>query len=368
LFPDLKKALSSEQSNPTRDAHPTSRPVRHANNFQALRWIAATSVILAHSYGLRDLQGVYTHVTGLDLGWSAVVMFFTISGYLISASAERRTALEFWQARFLRIFPGLIVCTLVTAIVISAFSTLSFSQFIADRQTLRYIFGSGTLLATEYSLPGAFQDHAVTYANGSLWTLRYEVASYFLVFVLFVLSYRTGLSFAGAIITTGLACALGYAVPTALGHTVPVQANNFLTLFVPFAIGAWFQATKRSGPRLLWVALAIALAAALIHTSTNTIFAAAAISLLTLWLAFRPARVLTRLDVLPDYSYGIYIYAYPIQQMTIQLLPGWHPLAQALVAFLVTLVPASLSWHLIEKPAMALKSVRLFTIARDTVL
>ncbi|WP_414464551.1 acyltransferase family protein [Hyphomicrobium sp. DY-1] len=363
----MKKALPNEQSDARGDAPSTSRPIRHANNFQALRWLAATSVILAHSYGLRDLQGVYTHLTGLDLGWSAVVMFFTISGYLISASAQRRSALEFWQARFLRIFPGLIVCTLVTALVISAFSTLSFSQFITDRQTLRYIFGSGTLLSTEYSLPGAFQNHAVTYANGSLWTLRYEVASYFLVFVLFVLSYRTGIIFAGAIISTGFACALGYGVPTALGHTIPVQATNFLTLFVPFAIGGWFQASKRSGPKLLWVVIAIALAAALMRTPTNTIFAAAAISLLTLWLAFRPARVLTRLDALPDYSYGIYIYAYPIQQMTIQLLPGWHPLAQALVAFLATLVPASLSWHFIEKPAMALKSIRLFPVARDTV-
>lgn len=350
-----------------RDAGSASRPVRHANNFQALRWFAATSVILAHSYGLRDLQGLYTHITGLDLGWSAVVMFFTISGYLISASAQRRSALEFWRARFLRIFPGLIVCTVVTAIIVSAFSTLSFSHFITDRQTLRYIFGSGTLLATEYSLPGAFQDHAVTYANGSLWTLRYEVASYFLVFVLFVLSSRMGVGYAGAILTAGLACAVGYEVPTMLGHTLPVQATNFLTLFVPFAIGAWFQASKRSSPNLIWVVIAIALTAALGRTPTSTIFAATSISLLTLWIAFRPTRLLTRLDVLPDYSYGIYIYAYPIQQMTIALLPDWHPLAQALVAFSATLIPASLSWHFIEKPAMALKSVRFFPVARDTV-
>ncbi|MBS0232370.1 MAG: acyltransferase [Proteobacteria bacterium] len=342
------------------------RSVRHANNFQALRWIAACSVILAHAYGLRDFQGIYTHFTGLDLGWTAVVMFFTISGYLINASAHRRPAPEFWQARFLRIFPGLIVCTTVTAVVVAAFSTLSFSAYFTNHQTLRYIFGSGTLLATEYSLPGAFQGNVVKYANGSLWTLRYEVASYFTLFVVNVVSHRAGINAAGAIIACGFACAIGYALPTVLEHPILVQASNFLTLFIPFSIGAWFQASKRSAPNFLAVLVTLVLAVALAHSSVDTIFAAASISFLTLWMAFRANGALRKLDALPDYSYGIYIYAYPIQQMTIVLLPGWAPLAQAIVSFLVTLLPASLSWHFIEKPAMALKSVRLFPAVRKT--
>lgn len=367
----LKKfSISGEQSDrPASTAFQeirSARSVRHANNFQALRWIAACSVILAHSYGLRNLQGIYTHFTGLDLGWTAVVMFFTISGYLINASAHRRPAPEFWQARFLRIFPGLIVCTMVTAVVIAAFSTLSLSAYFTNHQTLRYIFGSGTLLATEYSLPGAFQDNIVKYANGSLWTLRYEVASYFTLFVVNVISHRTGINAAGTIIACGLACATGYALPTALGHPLPVQANNFLTLFIPFSIGAWFQASKRSAPNLPSVLAALLLAVVLAHSSVNMIFAAASISLLTLWMAFRSNALLRKLDSLPDYSYGIYIYAYPIQQMIIVLLPAWAPLTQAIVSFLITLLPASLSWHFIEKPAMALKSVRLFPAVRKT--
>lgn len=337
---------------------------RHANNFQALRWIAASSVILAHSYALRGYEGVYSKFTGVDLGWSAVVMFFTISGYLIGASAQRRGAFEFWKARFLRIFPGLIVCTAVTAIVVSAFSTLSPSEYFANHQTLRYIFGTGTLLSTEYSLPGAFQKSVVTFANGSLWTLRYEVASYFILFVVFVVSSRIGMKFAGAILACGIACAVGFTLPALLGRTIPVQAGNLLSLFVPFAIGAWFQASKMRSPHFLAVMIAVLLWALLAHTPAVTVLAATSISLLTLWLAFLSNKQLVKLDALPDYSYGIYIYAYPIQQMTILLLPGLHPLAQAAVSFLVTLVPASLSWHFIEKPAISLKSVRLFSVAR----
>jgi peptidoglycan/LPS O-acetylase OafA/YrhL len=344
----------------------SARPVRHTNNFQALRWIAASLVILAHAHGLRDFQSQYLRLTGLELGWSAVVMFFTISGYLISASVQRHPAREFWKARFLRIFPGLIVCTSITALIISEFSTLSFANYFSNHQTLRYIFGTGTLLATEYSLPGAFQDNVTTIANGSLWTLRYEIASYFALFMLFIISSSTGIKFASIIIAGGVACAIGCVVPGALGHSIPVQASNLLALFVPFSIGAWFQATKTSPPNLVVVVIALSISAILARMFGWSIFATASIAILTLWIAFVASRLLARLNALPDYSYGIYIYGYPIQQMTSVLLPGWNPIAQVVVSFLGTIVPASLSWHFIERPALALKSTRIYSTVRGT--
>ncbi len=75
-----------------------------------------------------------------------------------------------------------------------------------------------------------------------------------------------------------------------------------------------------------------------------------------MWLAFARNRILAAISALPDYSYGIYIYAYPIQQLVILVTPAWHPLAQALVSFVLTLIPAALSWHLVESRAIALKS------------
>jgi peptidoglycan/LPS O-acetylase OafA/YrhL len=344
----------------------SARPARYENNFQALRWIAASLVIFAHAHGLRDIQGQYTRLTGLEIGWSAVVMFFTISGYLISASVQRHPARDFWKARFLRIFPGLIVCTLVTGLIISEFSALSFADYFTNHQTLRYIFGSGTLLSTEYSLPGAFRNNVTTIANGSLWTLRYEIASYFVLFMLFIISSRIGIKFASIIIACGVVCAIGCAVPVALGYAIPVQASNLLSLFVPFSIGAWFQATKKNPPNLVFVVIALSISAILAHMLGLNIFATASIALLTLWMAFAANGLFSRLNTLPDYSYGIYIYAYPVQQMTAVLLPGWGPIAQIVVSFWVTIVPASLSWHFIEKPALALKSTRMYSIVRGT--
>ncbi|MCW2284554.1 peptidoglycan/LPS O-acetylase OafA/YrhL [Rhodoblastus acidophilus] len=330
-----------------------------ANNFEALRWIAASAVIVAHAWGLRGLDGLYGRATGLDLGWSAVVIFFTLSGYLICGSAQRRSAADFWKARALRILPGLLVCTTLTALIVFPFSDVDLRTYLSSGQTLKFVFGTGTLLGTEYALPGVFQHNVSTQVNGSLWTLRYEVACYLAVFLIYVATRASRLNFAHAILTAGLACATAHALIVFSGRATPVQITNILSLFFPFAIGAWFQARAKSTPTLFACLGAVALAACFSGTALYTVLAAATISLFTLWVAFRRNRALAAISSLPDYSYGIYIYAYPIQQMIISATPGWHPLQQAIAAFVLTLVPASFSWHFIEKPAMALKSLSL---------
>lgn len=329
-------------------------PARSSNNFEALRWIAASAVILAHAWGLRGVAGPYERFTGLDLGWSAVVMFFALSGYLISASAQRRTPLEFWRARFLRIFPGLIVSTALTALIVAYFSDLDFRAYVTNGQTLKYVFGTGTLVGTEYSLPGAFQHNVSTQANGSLWTLRYEIACYLTIFLLIAACRRMRIGFARAVLVVAIVFAAGHTALMASDRPSPAQLTNMLSLFVPFALGGWFHA-RGAAPKALHVAAAILFAAAVSRTPLYTCAAATAIAMLTLWLAFARNRALAATSALPDYSYGIYIYAYPIQQIVIMLTPDAHPLAQALASFALTLIPAGLSWHFIESPAMAWK-------------
>ncbi|MDE2361859.1 MAG: acyltransferase [Hyphomicrobiales bacterium] len=336
---------------------PTAGSDRASNNFEALRWIAASAVILAHAWGLRGQAGAYERATGLDLGWSAVVMFFALSGYLISASAGRRAPSAFWTARILRIFPGLLVSTFLTALAVSAVSRFDAHAYFTSAQTWKFVFGTGTLLGTEYALPGAFEHNVSTQANGSLWTLRYEVACYAIIFAMVWAARRTRLDFGLAALVGALGCAAAHAAILASGRPAPVQITNILSLFVPFALGAFFQA-RRTSPRLWQVAAGLAAAAALARTPLYTCAAASAIALLTLWLAHTKNRALSAISALPDYSYGIYIYAYPIQQIVILTTPGLPPLAQAAASFVLTLVPAALSWHFIEAPAMALKSRR----------
>jgi len=83
-----------------------------------------------------------------------------------------------------------------------------------------------------------------------------------------------------------------------------------------------------------------------------------AFALLAFWIAFVPSPLLGRLSRAPDYSYGIYIYAFPIQQVLLATLPPLTPALHGVIAFVLVLIPASLSWHFVEKPALRLKSWR----------
>jgi peptidoglycan/LPS O-acetylase OafA/YrhL len=328
--------------------------VGHRNNFDLLRLIAATAVILSHAYVIDGQTDPFARATGLSLGWSAVVMFFTISGFLIAQSLERRNLSAFVAARALRIFPGLAVCVFVTAAALAPLSNLPLAQYFSSIQTFKFVFGNATLLSTEYSLPGVFLDHRITQANGSIWTLRYELACYILLTLIYIGTVlRPTLRKAVVVI----ALIAGISAPEWHFLTIkpiPVQVSNLLELFMPFLVGSWiFWSNRRV--TAIHVAAALIVTALLSRTTLFEPLATIAIAKFTLWIALKPIQIPALTRSRSDYSYGIYIYAYPIQQVISQAIPGLDPLAKALVAFLVVLVPACLSWHFVEGPSLLFK-------------
>jgi peptidoglycan/LPS O-acetylase OafA/YrhL len=335
---------------------------RH-NNFEALRLLAASAVILAHAYGIRGLDGTFTSVTGVDLGWSAVVMFFCISGYLVSGSALHRGSYDFWKARFLRIYPGLLACTILTGTVLVLFSSLEPGEYFRNWGTWKFIFGTGTLISTTYHLPGVFDNLYSTEANGSLWTLRYEVLCYFIIFVILKLSGLLRTSASGLIAFSSIGCVISCAALIKYAYaSVPHQVINLLEFFIPFSVGAWFQASEVRPPTWLLAILTVVSAIVFSRTPFQIPCYTLAISAITLHLAFSSNPLLTLASKCPDYSYGIYIYAYPIQQVIALEFPAVHPLLGAALGLLCVLLPAALSWHFVEKPALSLKeSLRVQT-------
>lgn len=189
--------------------------------------------------------------------------------------------------------------------------------------------------------------------NGSLWTLFYEVACYGGVVICGLLGLlRRPLVFSAAFVVLALAFVLGGAFEP-LGGPLYI-AKRMLTLAFPFALGmlayVWRDRLKLDF-RLaagLWVVPVLA------H---GTVWQAAAITLAmaytVLWLGFVPRGALLAYNRLGDYSYGTYLYAFPVQQAMAQTFPGGTPLANILLAFPVTLVFAMLSWHLVEERALA---------------
>src|SRR5271169_1259493 len=170
------------------------------NNFDALRLVAAASVVFSHSFLIAD--GTQDHepliwLTGNQsiLGLVGVFVFFAISGFLVTQSFEQTpNPLYFLVKRALRIFPGLFVATVVSAFVLGPLVTdLPLGTYLSRPEPYEYVVGNTLLDQTVHELPGVwFVDNGVGLEiNGSLWTLRYEFVMYLMVLALGLLRLLT---------------------------------------------------------------------------------------------------------------------------------------------------------------------------------
>lgn len=296
-------------------------------NFDLMRLIAAVLVVVSHVFPLSG-RPPFTILGVEDLGALGVSIFFVISGYLVSASYLRdpRTYLV---KRLLRIEPGLIASLVVTVLVLGSVTTASASEYWPA--AAMYVVRNALLYPATYQLPGVFEAAPVAgVVNGVLWTLRLEFTFYL---VLMLIRARPAL-----ILTLLVACAAVFVV---MSFTHPGWADERVTRIIflaarngmLFFAGAALQVYSLKTP--VWLGLGSAAAFP--------------------WLGplVLPTAVLglARTGKLPaDFSYGIYIYAFPIQQ----LLAVRGELS--LLTSLALVVPvAALSWFLVEKPALALK-------------
>jgi peptidoglycan/LPS O-acetylase OafA/YrhL len=158
------------------------------NNFNLIRIIAASGVLVTHSFALvtgDKMSEPLRAQLGIPLGSLAVDTFFITSGFLVTASLlKRQSLLEFAWARCLRIFPALLAMLCLTVLGVGLFfSTLSSSQYLLDPQTYRYLARASVLVfGIVDGLPGVFESNPLRGAvNGSLWTMPYEVWMYMLL-------------------------------------------------------------------------------------------------------------------------------------------------------------------------------------------
>jgi peptidoglycan/LPS O-acetylase OafA/YrhL len=337
----------------------------HGNNFNPLRLIAASLVIVSHGIELPSgvaQRDILHALTGHTLSWFAVGIFFAISGYLIVESWLRQpNLLRFLRARALRIVPGLAVMLLVTVPLLGLlFSTLPFGRFMSDPGTIAYMFGNLSIFLVRYDLPGVFTGNPLTAVNGSLWTLRYELLCYASVAILGVAGLLARQTIRRAVLIGGLLAAIASGITIALGPpptgrlALLVELSRLFTCFILGGLYREFQHAIALRAILLVPAwLAVILAAGTPIAPAVGSFAA---TYTAFYLAFAPqADWLKPMRTGPDYSYGIYIYAFPIQQALVALFPGWTSLANMMVAFALTLPFAMVSWHFVEKPALRLK-------------
>lgn len=333
------------------------------NNFNLIRMLAATAVLVSHSYPLSLGEAAVeplSDVLGISLGQLAVITFFCVSGFFISMSHERAPSnIDFFSARFLRIYPGLSMALLLAVFVIgTTFTTMVVSEYLSDGKVYSYLGNNLLLFNMKFQLPGLFQDNPYPGINGSLWTLFYEVMLYVLVGVLGTLSFfGTGKRFLGFLLVYFMVY-MGFKL-LGIHTTLTEELHRMQFLFTwsfPFVIGmALYRYRNNVELRLVWLAPLLIVAAGALHTAYFFEGFVLAWTYLIFYLGFSTHSFFDRYNQLGDYSYGVYIYAFPVQEMLAYLFKGIVPVVMMALTFPVALITAVLSWHLLEKPCMSMR-------------
>ena len=326
------------------------------NNFQLIRMAAALAVVTTHSFsivsGRFDSEPLAASL-GHSLGNYAVDVFFVLSGVLVTQSLFRDDSLvRFAISRFLRIVPGLVLVVLGSAFLLGPIvSTLSPADYFGDPALPRYLVGALTTLSTDLALPGVFRSlPEAERVNVPIWTLKYEIAAYVslgaLVFATAALGFRAIVFAACGAVAFYILCRLVLPWPSSGGAT-----SNALHFFLSFYLGAAAYALRdHVRLSLAGVAVLAALAIAAFPTPARELFEALAIAYTILWLAFLPRFAAGLVDRMGDYSFGLYIFAYPVQQTIRLVAPEIDPIPLLGWALLVTVPLSVMSWHFVEHP------------------
>ncbi len=340
------------------------------NSLNLFRVVLAGLVLFAHSWYLAG-RGEGPSVSGENLGTWAVGGFFVLSGFLITRSRLRTTAGEYLLHRVARIYPAFLVCLLVTAFVFAPVSGLiehgDLSEFLITPETpWQYVWGNLGLEVSSYDI-GRTLDTAPypNVWNGSLWTLYLEFLCYVVVWVVgSVVAFRTSVLPTAGLFVTSLLVWVNLERISEFGLD-----TNFGLFFklLPFFMGgacAYFI-IERLGMRR-WVGIASLVIAASLIILVPRWGGQAAAPFLAYGLLFLSTLVpqpkwIARNDI----SYGLYIYAWPLQQLlAVSGVPHAGMTIYLALTVIGTTLLATASWFLIERPAM--RRVRGRPLTRPT--
>lgn len=329
------------------------------NNFYILRLICAILVIFSHSFdllGLRDnelYRSFIGHNTNYNLGTIGVCIFFLISGFLVTKSWDNsNNALDYFKKRILRIYPALIVVVFLTLFVLGPIiTTVSLKSYFSSNLFNNYL-NNFLMYRYSYFLPGVFDSNFIHQVNAPIWTIAPELRCYFLVAIFGLLSiYKNRF----------------WILPITL---FAIFTSTFfplgLMLYTYFFIGQAFYLYRDKIILNKYLAFTYFIIFMLIQK--NLILAYYLnfflLSYIAIYLIFSTKHI--KLEEYGDFSYGLYIYAFPIQQLIINYFgQNLNPYTLFLSALPLTFLFAAMSWYFVEKKAIALKKVNLLETIKN---
>jgi peptidoglycan/LPS O-acetylase OafA/YrhL len=351
----MRGAADGWPAEPRRYTFGMSGGREHSNSFDALRLLAAVAVVIGHSYVLTGIPGQGPLILGIASHSLGVAGFFVISGFLVTDSWLRNPAPSvYFSSRALRILPGLAFVVVITILVLGPIlTTIPVGSYFTSGETWKYAANLLPFLP-QYNLPGVFAHLPYPNAvNGSLWTLRAEIACYIVVGCLGLFAARLRPYILGAFGIAALAISL--ANITIAGSDLSAAATTWVFFAAAGVIRLisvrwkFVRIEIAAGVLVLWILLA------LFTPIDKYVLAWLALPYILLAIGQLSIPGVRRAARFGDMSYGIYLWAFPVQQSLIYFgakLPIWADIA---VVTVISAAIAMVSWHLVESPALRIK-------------
>lgn len=334
----------------------------HRNNFGFLRLLFASLVIVSHTPELIDGDRGREPLTRLfgtiSFGELAVEGFFVISGYLILGSylKDPRPS-AYLLKRVARIYPGFLVASLVCLLIVAPLAGGSGAGLLATaaKSVVRM------LLLERPNAPGNFAGSHYTDLNGAMWTIGIEFRCYLLVLALglagvFRRPWLVPVIAVAALAAYAFTPLAGWRAVDGLphGHLWRDSLAETVRLAGVFLVGSTFYLWRRRiGFSAAGCAVAVtALCACLfVPRLAHPGFALFGGYLIFAFAGWDRSGLFQRINNRDDISYGVYLYAWPVEKLLI-LYGSTALIATGAATFAAACALGWLSWHLVEKPVM----------------
>jgi peptidoglycan/LPS O-acetylase OafA/YrhL len=348
----------------------------HDNNYDFLRFVLASSVVFAHGFHAVNRSGVFYEpllaptLNQLQLGHLAVLGFFTISGWLVTASLERSSSIyDYLRKRVLRIYPGFIVCYLVCLFVVAPLSGLTWAEYRAQFDAPRFL--AKMLLLRGFGGFYTFPHNGQHMLNTSLWTIPVEFGCYLMIaaFALFGAQRRrlvfVGAALSYATVLVGLLPQFSFfpGLPGAVQKVSALidQAFPYRNAICIFLVGSTLYLLRDRVPfsgKLALAALAVFVVAARLPPLLDVVLPLT-LPYMIFYLVYHPRIDARKFGSRADLSYGIYLFGWPIQQMLAWLVPTLNGIGLFALTMPILCAVAYASWTFVESPCLRLKRRRI---------
>ena len=335
---------------------------RSENNFDFLRLVFSSAVILSHSFPLTGKDEFFASITNgqLGLGSLSVDIFFILSGYLIFTSLKySKTIKNYIWKRVLRLYPALIILMLISLAILPFF--YKGNSIFSEKEYWTYLPNNLSLYKVQFFINGIFESNPYPKAiNGSLWSLSYEFTMYIILVLLFPFK-KSKYIFHIILVCFIASYALYIFKPNFLSklfNHIYLDTKELYRLSTYFLAGSllYFVKFEKFNNIYTRISLLILLFLSLYFTLFKVV-APLTLPVLILLIGTLKTKYISSIgEKFGDISYGVYIYGFIVQQIFMNYL-NLNVIELTIYSITVTYFVAYLSWHYVEKPMQKYKNL-----------